>query len=81
MPATAAAALAAAAVKGRGEDDVALLDGEVGLVGLDRVAVVIQHLEKKKKNEKGDREGGRQGNGMHPAVTQNTGEEKLGAGA
>jgi hypothetical protein len=43
VPATAAAALAAAAVKGRGEDDVALLDGEVGFVTLDRRRGFVGH--------------------------------------
>ena len=50
VPATAAAALAAAAVKSRGEDDVALLEGEVGLVRLDRrrgfVGHDVGHLER-----------------------------------
>jgi hypothetical protein len=43
VPATAAAAFAAAAVKRRGEDDVALLDGEVGLVALDRRRGFVRH--------------------------------------
>jgi hypothetical protein len=43
VPATAAAALAAAAVKRRGEDDVALLDGEVGLFGLNRRRGFVGH--------------------------------------
>ena len=43
VPATAPAALAAPAVKSRGEDDVALLDGEVGLVGLDRGRGFVGH--------------------------------------
>jgi hypothetical protein len=43
MPATAAAAFAAAAVKSRGEYDVALLDSKVGLVGLDRRRGFVGH--------------------------------------
>jgi hypothetical protein len=43
VPATAAAAFAAAAVKRRGEDDVALFDGEVGFVGLDRRRGFVGH--------------------------------------
>jgi hypothetical protein len=43
VPASAAAAFAAPAVKRRGEDDVALLDGEVGLVGLDRRRGFVRH--------------------------------------
>ncbi len=43
VPATAAAAFAAAAVKRRGEDNVAPLDGEVGFVGLDRRRGFVGH--------------------------------------
>lgn len=43
MPATAAAAFAAPAVKRRGEDDEALLDGEVGFVGLNRRRGFVRH--------------------------------------
>lgn len=43
MAAAAPAALAAPAVKRRGEDDVALFDGEVGLIGLDRRRGFVGH--------------------------------------
>ena len=43
VPATAPAAFAAPAVKSRGEDDVALLDGEIRLVGLDRRRGFVRH--------------------------------------
>ena len=43
VPATAPAAFAAPAVKSRGEDDVALLNGEVRLVGLDRRRGFVGH--------------------------------------
>jgi len=43
VPATAAAAFAAPAVKRRGEDDEALLDGEVGFVGLSRRRGFVLH--------------------------------------
>ena len=43
VAAAAPAALATPAVKRRGEDDVALLDGEVGLVGLDRRRDFVGH--------------------------------------
>ena len=55
MPATAAAAFAAPAVKSRGEDDVALFDGEVGF-GLGRRRGFVGHdggrLERDKRPRK-----------------------------
>lgn len=53
VPATAAAALAAPAVKRRGEDDGALLDSEVGLVGLDRWRGFVGHDAGQSEREKG----------------------------
>jgi hypothetical protein len=53
VPATTAAALAAPAVKRRGEDDGALLDGEVGLVGLDRWRGFVGHDAGQSERKKG----------------------------
>lgn len=44
MAAAAAAALAAPAVKRRGKDDKALLNGEIGLVGSDRRRGFVGHV-------------------------------------
>ena len=52
VPATAAAALAAPAVKRRGKDNVALLDGEVGLIGLDRWRGFVGHDAGQSEREK-----------------------------
>ena len=53
VPATAAAALAAPAVKRRREDDKTLLNGEVGLIGLDRRRGFVGHDAGQSEREKG----------------------------
>lgn len=52
MPATAAAALTAAAMKRGGEDDVALFDSEVGLVSLDLRRGFVGHDASKSERKK-----------------------------
>ena len=53
VPATAAAALAAPAVKRRREDDKTLFDGEVGLIGLDWRRGFVGHDAGQSEREKG----------------------------
>jgi len=53
VSASTAAAFAASAVKRRGEDDVALLDGEVGFVGLDRRRGFVGHDAGQSEREEG----------------------------